>query len=237
MVKNHMKRIAAPRTWRINRKESKYITRPKPGPHKLQHGMPLSVVIRELIKFAKTAKDAKQILKTKDVFVDKRKRDDERYPVGLMDIIEFPQLEDYYRMLLDGKGKIAAIKATAKEANTKLSRIESKTKVKGGKTQLNLFDGRNITVDKDDYKVGDTVQLSLPEQKILDHLKLEKGALLMLIGGKHSGTIAKIEDISKNVITLRSSKNQKFETLKRHAFVVGKDKPALDSIKQLTAAK
>jgi small subunit ribosomal protein S4e len=228
-----MKRIAAPKTWNIGRKESTFITRPKPGPHMFKYSMALSVVMRELIKVARTAKEAKQIIKTKDVFVDKRKRNDEKCPVGLMDVIEFPQIEEQYRVLLDRKGRLTAVKATAKEASTKLARIESKTRIAGGKTQLNLSDGRNIIVDKELYKTGDTLHLALPDQKIIEHLKFEKGAMLLLIGGKHSGMIATIEEISQNKIIIKAAKNQKFETLKRHAFVIGKEKPALDSIKEL----
>ena len=239
MVKNHMKRIATPKTWMIGRKESKFITRPKPGPHSLQHGLSLSVAMRELLKVAKSAKEAKKIIKHKDVFVDKRKRVDEKYPIGIMDIVEFPQLEEQYRILLDRKGRLVAVKASAKEANTKLARVESKTKIKGGKTQLNLSDSRNIIIDKgkDTYSTGDTLQLSLPDQKITDHFKLEKGAVLLLVGGKHSGMVATIEEIKQSKIIIRAARNQKLETLKKHVFVVGKEKPVLESIKQLTQKK
>ncbi|MBW2965384.1 30S ribosomal protein S4e [Candidatus Woesearchaeota archaeon] len=233
MVKNHLKRIAAPKTWNIDRKSSKYTVKAYPSGHPMEHGMPLSLAMRELIKVARTAKEAKRIINTKDVFVDRRKRTEERFLVGLMDIVEFPQLEEQYRVLLDAKGRLTAVKADKKEAATKLCRLESKTKVSGNRTQLNLSDGRNILVDKDTYKAGDTLQLLLPDQKVQDHLKLEKGSLVLLIGGKHSGTIAKMEEISGNKIMIKTSKNQKFETLKKHAFVVGKEKPALDSIKQL----
>lgn len=237
MVKNHMKRIAAPNTWRIDRKESTFITRPDPGAHRLKHCMALSAAMRELLKVAKSAKEAKKIIKHKDVFVDKRKRDQDAFAVGVMDIIEFPQLEQQHRILLDSKGKLTSVQADTKEAATKLSRIDSKSRLSGGKTQLNLYDGRNIIVEKDSYKTGDTLKLSLPDQKIQDHFKLEKGASVMLIGGKHAGMVVTIDDISGAKVIIKTSKNQKFETLRKHVFVVGKDKPALDSIKQLAAMK
>jgi len=235
MVKNHLKRIAAPKTWKIDRKENTFITQPKPGAHNKDYSMPLSLALRELLKVAKSAKEAKQIIKIKDVFVDKRKRVDERFPVGVMDIIEFPQLEEQFRLLLDAKGRLTAVKSGPKESGIKLSRIESKTKLAGGKTQLNMNDGRNIIiVDKDPYKTGDTLQLALPEQKIMDHFKLEKGASVMLIGGKHSGMLAKIDEISGKKVIIKTAKNQKHETLRRHTFVIGKDKPALDCFKELS---
>jgi small subunit ribosomal protein S4e len=233
MSTSHLKRIAAPSSWLIGRKEAKYITRPRPGPHSLQSGISLSTALRELVRIARTAKEVKTIVKNKDVFIDKRKRSDEKYPVGLMDIIELPQLELYYRILLDKKGRLKGVKADAKEANTKLSRIESKSKAKGGKILLGLSDGRSITIDKDGYKIGDTLQLALPDQKITAHLKLEKGAMLLLTGGKHAGQISTVDEISQDKIIIDAGKNQKYEVLKRDAFVIGKEKPALDSIKQL----
>jgi small subunit ribosomal protein S4e len=232
MARSHLKRIAAPQTWLIGRKESKYVTRPAPGPHSLQKGMSLSTALRELVRSARTAREVKIIIKSKDVFVDKRKRLDEKYPVGFMDIIELPQLEEYYRMLMDKKGRICAVKASVKEAAIKLSRIESKTKIAGGKIQLGLSDGRSIIVDKDIYTIGDTLQLALPEQKITAQFKLEKGSVVLLTDGKHAGLITTVEEVSDKKIIIEAGKN-KYEVLREHAFIVGKDKPALDSIKQL----
>ena len=40
-MKNHLKRIASPRTWLINRKSNTFITRPKPGAHSFEHGISL----------------------------------------------------------------------------------------------------------------------------------------------------------------------------------------------------
>lgn len=37
MVRRHLKRIAAPKTWPIKRKEHKWIVRPTPGPHPLKN--------------------------------------------------------------------------------------------------------------------------------------------------------------------------------------------------------
>ncbi len=232
MPKNHLKRIAAPKTWLIKRKNNTFIMRPRAGPHPFQYGMPLSLVLRDLIKVARTSKESKQILCNKDVFVDKRKRLDKKYPVGLMDVIEFPEIGLVYRMVLDLKGRLTVVKADVKESNTKLSRVLDKTKILGGKTQLNLSDGRNVIIESDSYAVGDTVQLLLPDQKIQNHFKLEKGACVLLTGGKHAGSLVNVEEINKDKIIIKSSKNEKLETLKKYAFVVGKDKPILSSLIQ-----
>lgn len=235
MVKNHLKRIAAPKTWNIERKESRFIMRPLPGPHALKQGMPLSLLLREVVKVAKTTKEAKQIINIKDVFVDKRKRTEEKFPVGLMDIVEFPQLEAQYRVLLDRKGQLNAVPASEKESTLKLARVEDKIRSKGGRTTVRLSGGRTLTVDKDSYKVGDSLLITLPDQNVQEHFKLENGALVLLIGGKRAGKTAQVEEIGKNKIILKLSKTERFETLKKYAFVIGKDKPALPSIKMIMA--
>lgn len=226
MVKNHLSRIAAPRTWHVERKIEKWIAKPNPGGHSLNYGLSISVLMRDILKIAKNVSEVKKIMHTKDVLVDKQRRKDNNFCVGLMDVIEFLQIEKQFRVLLDKKGRLVVIPIDETENNTKLSRIEGKTKIKGGKIQLNLFDGRNLIVDKDSYSVGDTLQIALPKQDIQKHFKLENGASVMLIGGKHSGTVAKVEDIIENKLLFKVG-TKKFETAKKYAFVIGDDKPAL----------
>ena len=229
-MKNHLKRLAVPRTWYMKRKESKWITRPHPGAHNLEFSVPLTVFMRRVAKVAKTSKEAKHIIHTSDVLVDGRRRHNPRIPVGLMDVVSFPKIDEHYRILLDEKGRLTSAAVSKDEAKTKLSRVESKSKVRKGKTQLNLSDGRNILVDKDSYKTGDTLQLNLPDQKILSHLKLEKGMMIYLTAGKHAGEVGTVEEISGQKLIFKTKKNENYETLKTYAFVIGKDKPL---IKQL----
>ena len=54
-----------------------------------------------------------------------------------------------------------------------------KTTLPGGKTQLNLHDGRNVIVAKDGWKSGDVVKLEVPSQKILETYKLGKGNMVL----------------------------------------------------------
>ena len=226
MAKNHLKRLAAPKTWPIPRKENVFITRPNPGAHKMLFGMPLSVVMTDLIKCANTKKEVKSILYNKNILVDGKRRKDDKFIAGLMDTISIKDIDEYYRIILDKKGKIAAVKIDEKEASVKLSKIIGKTMLKKGLIQLNLIDGRNITAKKDDYKAGDTLVLSMPEQKIDGHLKLESGMIAYLIGGKYMGDIGVIEAIEGSKIKIKSEKGI-YETAKHYAFVVGKEKPVI----------
>ena len=90
--------------------------------------------------------------------------------------------------------------------------------------QINLSDGKNITLKKKEAcKVGDSVLISLPKQEVKEVIKLEKGSLIFLIGGKQSGRIAKVEEIKDNLMKCKT-KNDVFETSKRYAYVIGKEK-------------
>lgn len=232
MAKSHLKRLAAPRTWAISRKENVFITRPNPGAHSMMFGISLSTLMTDLIGCAKTKKEVKSILHNKEILVDRARRRDEKFMAGLMDTIHLKEIDESYRVILDRKGKLAVVRIDEKEAGIKPSRIMNKTMLKKGLTQLNMIDGRNMLVRDGKYNVGDTLMLSLPEQEIKGHLKLEPGMIAYLIGGKHTGDHGLIEAVEGNSIKIKSG-SAVFETAKQYAFVIGKDKPMIS----LEAAK
>ena len=53
MGKDHLARLAAPKTWHIDRKSTTFITKPVPGPHGLQSGMPVNVILKEILTMQK----------------------------------------------------------------------------------------------------------------------------------------------------------------------------------------
>src|SRR3989344_3107655 len=62
MVKNHLSRLTAPVSWGVKRKGIKFITRPHAGAHNLRESIPLSLVITDLLKFARIRRETKKIL-------------------------------------------------------------------------------------------------------------------------------------------------------------------------------
>lgn len=224
MVKRHLTRLTAPESWPIQRKGIKWITRPSPGPHALENCIPLNLVIKSILKYAKTTKEVKKILDEGKILVDKKARKDFRFPMGIMDVLEIPQTKEHFRILYTPKGKFMVHKISAEESKSKPSKIISKKIIKGKKVQLNLYDGKNLIVDKDGFKVNDTLILSMDAKPtIKKHLKFEKGALVYLVEGKYkgmSGTIEDIKPIFRNPTIKVKSKNKTFETSKYFAFVI-----------------
>ncbi|MDI6887525.1 MAG: 30S ribosomal protein S4e [Candidatus Thermoplasmatota archaeon] len=228
-MSKHLKRLAAPKTWKISRKGKVWVVKPRCSPHPIQRSYPLLLIIRDFLHYGDTAKDCKRIVARGEILVDCKEAKDHKRAVGLMDVLSIPKLQEQYRVVVDSKGKLALVRIAHEESNWKLVRIENKTTIKGGKTQLNLHDSRNIILDKNAYKTGDTLKIELPSQKILDCYKLENENLALIIGGKHSGKIAKIvsyettKSPQPNIVHLEN-----FSTTKDYVFVIGRDKPEIN---------
>ena len=225
-VEKHLSRLAMPRSWKIKRKERKWVTRPLPGPHSFKLGMPLNVLLRDVLGYASTAKEVRFILNNQEIFVDGIRRKEPKFIVGLMDVVSMPKVKKHFRVLFDKKGHIMALEIKPEEAKIKPCKIIDKTVVKKGRLQLNLYDGKNILTEDKAAKVEDSVVIELPSQKIKELLKLEKGAVVYLTGGGYIGETGIIEEIKGDRITYKREKDV-FETLKEYAFVIGKGKPMI----------
>ena len=226
MGKKHLKRLAAPKSWQISRKELEFITKPAAGPHRLEASMPLSLLLKELLNYANTTKEVKKILNANEIKIDGKARGDFRFPIGIFDTIGFKSINECFRVLLNRRGKLSLIKIKKDEVLLKPCKIIGKKMIRG-KLQLNLYDGKNLNEDDNSYSVGDTVLLSLPEQKIVRHLKLKKKSTIFLTGGKHIGETGNVEDIIGDKITYKNQKGNLIETSKKYAFVVGDDEPSI----------
>ncbi|MGC8812659.1 MAG: 30S ribosomal protein S4e, partial [Candidatus Aenigmatarchaeota archaeon] len=199
-----LKRLLAPEFWRVPKKVLKFTVSPRPGPHKKFESIPLMIIVRDILKLAETGTEAKKIIKRGEILVDGKKRKDHAYPVGLMDVVSIPRIKKYFRVMPSEKG-LELVEIEEKEANKKICRINGKRLVKKGKIQLNLHDGRNIIVEKDDYKTGDSLLIEVPSQKILQHIKFKVGSLGIILKGKNSGKTARVEEIIERK-SLRESK-------------------------------
>lgn len=220
---SHLKRLAAPKTWPIKRKAARFVAKPVSGPHSLVIGMTLNEILKEVLNYATTTREVRKILNTHQIKIDGKARKDFRFPIGVFDTIEFTNINEYFRVILNTKGKLGLVKLKKEEVTIKPCKIIGKTMVRG-KLQLNFYDGKNIFVDKNNYKVGDTIVLSLPEHKIDKHLKLDKKSTIFLIGGKHIGELGSVEDIVGAKIIYKNEKGDLVETSKEYAFVVGNEK-------------
>ena len=234
-MSDHLKRLNAPDSWHIAKKTTKFITKTAPGPHNA-NAMPIAVWLRDHMDFARNMKEIKQILRQKDVIVNGRPCRDPKMGVGIFDIVSLPKINKYFRILRDKDGRHVSVEIDAEAAKTRLCKIKNKTTVTGGKVQLNMRDGSNLLADNS-YKSGDSLVLSLePENrfKIVGHFPFAAGNMAMIIGGKHSGKVARILEIIKvpgsvpNKIILQDETNgTKFDTISPYIYMVGTKTPAI----------
>lgn len=226
MSKNHLKPQSAPKTWVIKRKNVRYVTRPHPGAHLRELSMPLNLVFKNLLGIVKTNKEVKKILHEQEILVDGKIRRDYKYSMGLLDVLSITKTKEHFVMLLNEQNKLFLQSIDKKDSTHKISKITGKKILKKGITQLKTLDGRVILVKKDQFKTGDSVLLDIPKQEVKETLKFEKGATILLYKGKYAGTIATLSDIKDNVLTFKKD-SKEFETRKKYAIVIGKDKPLI----------
>jgi len=237
-----LKRKPAPKFWPIHRKEFFWVVKPSPGPHSLENCLPLTIVLRDILGFAKTRKEAKTIVSQGKVYVDGKVRREDDFPVGLMDVISISDIDNYFRIVPSSKGLILH-PISKDESNFKLCRIENKKVVENGHVQLNLHDGSNILVkvadpkkpQEDTYKALDTVKISLPERQILEQVKMKENDFATITSGKNIGKHGKIIEIEKTkgkkrtnaLVTIEDKKGNRYQTILNFVFAIGEEQPLI----------
>lgn len=228
-MSDHMKRLAAPRTWPLKRKASVFIAKQSAGAHSVEESMAAVTVLRDMIGVCDTAREAKRIIGNRELFVDGKAVKDPKAPIGFMDVVSVPKMNLAYRMLLTDKGKLTLVPIGADETGWELCRIEDKTIVKGGKVQLNLSGGRNLLLDRNDYKCGDTLKVSFDGQQVIDHYPLAENSTVFIKEGSHTGSVKTVKAVevvngpAPNLVMFTDGT----ETVLRNCFVVGADRPAI----------
>ena len=230
-MSKHLKRLASPRSWSIPRKSRTWVVKPSPGPHALERAIPLQLAVKDFFKLANNSREARRIIGMGEILIDGKVVRNYKFPVGLMDVVAIPKLNIHFRLLLNSRGKLDFIKISKEEAKWKLVRIENKTTVKDGKTQLNFHDGKNIVLKTNKYKTNDVLKIALPSQKIQTCYPFESGNIAILIGGHHVGEFATIDRYEKikspkpNIVYFEG-----FSTIKDYVFIVGLEKPEISTL-------
>lgn len=225
-----LKRLFAPKNWRIERKVKEWTVRPIPGPHSKEVSIPITILLRDYLGHATNRKEVNFILNNGDVLVNGRAIKNSSFPVGIMDVIEIPKTKEYFRVLFDKKGSVTLVKIDESEKNTKLFKLINKTMITGNKLQLNLHDGTNV-LSNEVYPTSSTLVMKVPEMKVVDSLEFKEGYIGLVIKGKNVSKIGKISKITefgiyKDTVLLESG-NDKFQTLKDYVLIVGKESPII----------
>ena len=226
-----LKRQMAPLFWGINRKNKRFAITVKPGSHSKNRSIPTALLLRDVLKVVTTLREAKSVIYNGKVNVDGIIRKSLHHSIGLMDVIELQGISDIYRLVPTHGHILQPIKIDSSEKSKKIVKVTSKTTTKGKKTQLGFHDGRTIIADNN-VNVGDSCLIQIPEQKILDVIKLEKDSLVIVTRGANTGQIGHINNINEATFTLPKRINltvdkKKFEMPSDLVIAIGKEKPVI----------
>ncbi|HET6517890.1 MAG TPA: 30S ribosomal protein S4e [Nitrosopumilaceae archaeon] len=226
-----LKRQMAPLFWGITRKNKRFVITVRPGSHPKEYSIPTAVLLRDTLKVVSTLREAKSTIYGGKVTIDGIKRKSLHHSIGLMDVVELENVPEVYRLVPKDGQILQPLKIDQAEKTKKLSKVTSKTSIKGGKTQLGFHDGRSMISDTA-VNVGDSCLLELPKAKILDIIKLEQGCQVIVTRGINAGQMGTVEKIEKGTFrlprrVLLALGERKIEIPTEMVMVVGKDKPVI----------
>lgn len=211
----HKTRINSNKILPITRKGTKYIVVPS---HSHEAGIPLLLLMRDLLKIVKTRKELKKILHEKKVQVNGKDVKEESLSLLLFDTLAIKPDNKNYRVIYSENKKFGVEEIDDKEANFKVTKLIGKKIIKGNKIQLNFIDGRNI-ISSEKINIGDSVLINLKNEKIEKIMPVKEGANAFVIKGKHLGNYGKIEKIDGKKILIKVN-NRELEIQNKEIIII-----------------
>ncbi|KAI0738634.1 40S ribosomal protein S4 [Daedaleopsis nitida] len=233
--KKHLKRLAAPSSWMLDKLSGTYAPRPSPGPHKLRESLPLTIFLRNRLKYALTGREVTAIVMQRLIKVDNKVRTDPTYPAGFMDVISIEKSGEHFRLLYDVKGRFTIHRITPEEATYKLLKVRKVAIGNKGVPHIVTHDGRTIRYPDPLIKVNDTVRFDLEQGKITDFVKFDTGNLAFITGGRNRGRCGVITHREKHIggfdiVHVKDSLDRTFATRISNIFVIGEGTKAWVSL-------
>ncbi|MFC6835198.1 30S ribosomal protein S4e [Halomarina ordinaria] len=224
-MSKHQKRLSVPKSWPVERKTATFTVKAGAGPHG-EAGVPLLVLLRDVLGYVDSKKEARYALDNDSVLVNGQAARDERRPIGMFDILGFPERDEYYRVFPGTGGRLALTAIAADAADSKLGKVVGKRTVAGGDTQLTLHDGQTLLTDDDDVAGKDSVVVDNESKDIVAHFAYEEGALVTAVDGRHAGEIGTVEEITvtagsgSNTVSVSQEEGEGFETVEEYVVVI-----------------
>jgi len=240
--KKLLKRLAAPKTWMLDKLSGVFAPRPSTGPHKLRESLPLIILMRNRLKYALTGREVRLILRQRLVKVDAKIRTDSTFPAGFQDVISISKTGENFRLLYDTRGRFAILPISAEEAKYKLCKIKKRWLGAKGVPYINTHDGRTIRYPDPAFDANDSIKLNLETGKIVDHVKFEVGNLCMITGGRNLGRVGVITHKEKHpgsvdIVHVKDAAGHSFATRVVNVFPIGKGTTSLISLPKAKGVK
>ncbi|MBI2004147.1 hypothetical protein HYS72_01650 [Candidatus Pacearchaeota archaeon] len=212
----HLKRQSVSKNWPIIRKGTAFVVKPTS-----KKGIPLLIVLRDLLKIAQTREEVKTAIQKKYLLINNRAVKDEKIGMALFDTLSILPSKIYYRLELSEKGKFELKKIKEEESNKKIAKIINKKIISGKKIQLNLNDGGNFLVEpKFSCMTNDSAIINFKDKKIEKCLPLKEKSNAIVFAGKHSGKIGQIEEIKERKMAIIDCNKNKINVLIKQLMVI-----------------
>jgi len=229
--KKHLKRVNAPKHWMLDKLTGNWAPRPSTGPHKLRECLPLTILLRNRLKYALTNKEVQLICMQRLVKVDGKVRTDTNYPAGFQDVITIDSTNEQFRLLFDTKGRFTLTSVSKEEAQFKLCRVKRMEVGAKGVPFITTHDGRTIRYPDPLIKVNDTVKINIAENKVVDLYKFELGNIAAITGGNNVGRVGVITHRDRHpgsfdIIHVKDAAGNQFATRLSNVFIIGKGSKA-----------
>jgi len=233
--KRHLKRLAAPRHWMLDKLGGVFAPRPSCGPHKIRESLPLILFLRNRLKYALTYNEARKICKQRLIKVDGKVRTDMHFPAGFMDVITIEKTGETFRLLYDVKGRYTTHRITDAEGKFKLCKVKSVCVGPKNVPYLVTNDARTIRYPDPHVKVHDTAVVDIATGKITDFVKFDSGNVCMIVGGRNMGRVGVIGHRERHpgsfdIVHVKDAAGHTFATRMHNVFVIGKGTKALISL-------
>ena len=220
--KKHLKRVAAPRHWMLDKLTGIFA-------HRLRECLPLAIFLRNRLKYALTGDEVKKICMQRLIKVEGKVRTDVAYPVGFMDVISMYKSGENFLLIYDTKGRFAVHRITPEEAKYKLCKVRKVFVGTKGIPHLITHDARTIHYPDPLIKVNDNVQISLDSGKITDAIKFDTGNLGMVTGGANLGRTSVITNRERHpdsfdMVHMKDANGNGFATRLSNIFMIWKGK-------------
>jgi len=150
-----------------------------------------------------------------------------------MDVVTIEKTNEFFRMLLDVKGRFVPHRIDAKEAGFKLCKVVKKYIGKKKIPYVTTHDGRTFRFPHPDISIGDSLKVNLANNEISSVIKFVNGATVYLTGGNNIGRIGILQSVEKHpgsfdIAHIKDAEGATFATRVSNIFIIGDGKsPAI----------
>jgi small subunit ribosomal protein S4e len=222
--RDHLKRVAAPKSWMLGKMEGAFAIKPLSGPHRSSECIPLAYLLSRFLKYARNGKEIGIILRGKNVKINGRVVTNKRFPVGLFDVMSIEKTNEHFRLLYNIHKKFQLHRIDSAEAAYRLCKVVKKYThrdvpyVATNCGSIFRFVDPAIGID-------DTVKVDLKTRRVLDYIKPGPEKIVFVYKGKCHGRIGAITSVEQKkdgtVLDLVDAEGNAFASIMRNSAVIG----------------